>query len=249
LLDHGLGFNVATLALVVGMVVSRMIVTLVSMAPGIVSITWRHKLRATVHTIPEGIVIALACLVVSRVFSFQPGYLYGLVVAVDLGSRELETERRDALLVQRTLGLVGVAMLAWFAWIPFVNAYVDGHRGLLVLLGDGIFASTFLVGIDSAILSLIPLKPAPASGLYRARRRLWLGLGAAATFLFAWIVLHPAGEFVGTLWTNEQWLHALIPFGIFGSIAVGFWLSFGRTAVAPPDGAAAPPIPEAPEPA
>jgi len=83
LLDPSFGPNLRTLALFLGVVLALIAgSTLGATADGLYRAA-RHKAGIWhLHALPSGLVVAALCVLVSRLTSFQPGYLYGLIGGV-----------------------------------------------------------------------------------------------------------------------------------------------------------------------
>jgi hypothetical protein len=110
--------------------------------------------------IPTGLLIALVCVVISRVAAFQPGYLYGVICGVSFATA-LDKRELGHTVTLASLSTVAVAILAWHLWIPVNHA--AAHTGALwpVVLAHDFLASGFTGGIVGATTGAFPLRFLP----------------------------------------------------------------------------------------
>src|SRR4029077_3570466 len=94
--------------------------------------------------LPAGLGIALVSVVVSRLTSFQPGYLYGVVAGVVFAQHLPAREEGRATAVS-VISMLAVAVAAWALW-DAVNPSAIGQTAIapLVILDD--FLASVVVG-------------------------------------------------------------------------------------------------------
>ena len=225
LLDPGFGANRATGALLGGVFVALVVAVLVAAAAGWVFRTARHQdhhwyLRA----IPSALLVAVLCVLVSRLTHFEPGYLYGVLGgAVFAGALSTKTEGR-AEAVTLTAGLA-VSLGAWLAFEPVAAAANRSGASLAVLVGDSLLGSLFIGGIEGLLFSLVPLRFLPG---YRVRQWGWVPWGVltlTTAFVFVHVLLVPEAGYLGRS-TSVSATVTLALFGAFGLASVLFWAWF-----------------------
>lgn len=226
LLKPSFGFNLSSLEDVFS--------TLLAFAFGAV-VSWfvarafRRHHRYAEHTylraLPLGLGIAAACVLVSRLSNFAPGYLYGIVVAVAFV--ETMSDRHTAhLTALSALSTLTVAVAAWLIWIPVNHlAKGAGSNGIEVVLDD-MLASIFVGGLVGTVVNLLPLRGLPGGTLVGWRRDAWAAVCFVALFLLVDVELapdsgpsHPGGAPVVT---------AVVLFLVFGGLSFGFREYFRR---------------------
>src|SRR5581483_1446549 len=75
LLDPGAGLHRQTAVLFAGMVAALLVVTVVFALPSLLMMRARHHEWGSLYALPAGLVIAAACVALSRLVHFQPGYV------------------------------------------------------------------------------------------------------------------------------------------------------------------------------
>ncbi len=131
------------------------------------------------HALPFGLVIGAACVLVSRVIGFQPGYLYGVVVAATL-SRPLTEDEDVVHTVVASLATLALSVVAWIVWIPVHPAFAGG--GFFREVASNSLAAIFGGGIVGVAISLTPIRFLPGFNLFKKRRLVWFGLEMLALF-------------------------------------------------------------------
>ncbi len=187
----------------------------------------RHRYQAggRVHAALWTLVLAAACVLVTRVTAVQPGYVYGIIAGfVFRMALTTEDQGQMAFRGMGTLALVGIA--AWFLRIPF-----EPSSGLLAA-GPGravsdVLARIFVTSVEAVAIGLVPLPFLDGDPLWRWSKLRWAALWALALALFAHVIVYPVtlsqpNPSVTTLVTVVATTVA------YGAIAVGFWWFFWR---------------------
>ncbi len=218
-LDPNFGVNVASLELYAGMVLSMLAGIAVG---GSVSELYHRRrfgpVRRHLRALPLGLVLGLLCVVVSRVTSFQPGYLYGVVVGVAF-DRTLSARESGHVAALSTLAVVCVSVLAWVVWVPLnAHAAAAGAFPLLIVFDD-LLAALVVGGLVGTVIGLLPLRFLPGGTIREWDPRVWIALFGAAVFgLVEFVIRSPAaggGHHSGLVVT-------LVLFVLFAGVSVGF---------------------------
>jgi hypothetical protein len=225
LLDPEFGANRPTTALLIGVFVALLAAVAVATLAAWVFRTARHRphhwyLRA----IPSGLLVAVACVLVSRLTNFAPGYLYGLLGgAVFAGVLEKRTEGRTETVTQ-IAGLLA-ALGAWIAFEPVAHAANGAHPSLGILVADSLLACLFIGGITGMLFSLIPLRFLPGHRVQQWGWVPWALLTAVTLYLFVHVLLVPSGGYLGHS-TSASTNVTIALFTAFGVLSMGFWAWF-----------------------
>lgn len=158
-----------------------------------------------------GLFIAVACVVLSRVFALQPGYIYGIPVGLFIGL-ELGGRREGFLEFWSFFWLTIAAIAAWMLG-PKLAAFP--------VLAD-LANVLYVVLIEAVFIELLPLPRFGGMAVFRWRRLLWTGQFAIVTFL----AFHTLWNPTGTLSVDEV-PPALGVLLLLGSFFVGVLVVWG----------------------
>jgi hypothetical protein len=185
----------------------------------------RHRTsRWALKPIPSALLVAVACVVISRVVGFQPGYLYGLIGgAVFLIALDQKEEGRSEVAVM-TAGLI-LAFLAWSVFGALAAQANEPDPAFGVLVADSLLAGLFIAGIEGLLFSLIPLRFLPGYRLKAWSWWAWVLLTVIVTFAFVSVLLRPSSGYLGRS-TQASVTLTLVLFAAFGAASILFWLYF-----------------------
>ena len=221
LLDPRFGLNPRTLALFAGAALALTAGTVVAaIAAGAYRMA-RHKAGSwQLHALPTGLLVAALCVLVSRLASFQPGYLYGLIGGVTFSAALSLREEAHTVAVTSLVTLV-VSITAWLLWVPVSTASAADPTAFGWALLSNFLAALFISGIVGLLIGLVPLRFLPGEKLAKWHRGAWgMIFGLAGLALFE-IMLRPqsAGSHVASVpfWTTVGLFVA------FGAASVLFW--------------------------
>ena len=177
----------------------------------------------TLRALPAGLAVAAACVVVSRLSGFQPGYLYGVVCGV-VFARQLSRSEQGHVVALTTLGTLAVAVVAWFLWVP-VNSLASGSQPFVgAVFLDDLLASVFVSGVVGSVIALLPLEFLPGATLRRWRLDAWFAVFGAAFFLLVEVMLRPHGSRS----SSTPLVTTVVLFVVFAALSIGFREHFAR---------------------
>ena len=114
----GFGFNLRSAATYVAVVLSILVGIAVGATVGAVYRRLRHHpVEARFHALPAGLAVAATCVLISRLSSFEPGYLYGVIASLAFQGTLAKNEQGHAVALSAIAGLT-VAVVAWLVWVP-----------------------------------------------------------------------------------------------------------------------------------
>jgi F0F1-type ATP synthase assembly protein I len=211
-LDPGFGSEPSSLPMYVGTLLGLGAVTVVAIAvPRLVG-AGRGRPRA----LPLTLVVGLACVVVSRLTGFVPGYLYGLIVAVEL-TRALGPQAEGRLAALATALLLGISGLAWLAL-----AVVPADGGLVTATVSTALAALLVAGLEGVVFGLVPLRFLPGAAIWASSRAAWAALYAIGVFGFLHVLLDPDGGYLASSAQTPLATIVALLLG-FGVASVLFW--------------------------
>ena len=223
-LDPGAGFNLTTAAEVLGLIGALAVITGThDIARGAYMRRRFHK-RGRLITFPGAIIFAIALVVVSRIFNFEPGFIFGLTTGIAFSDSLSEREDGHGLAIA-SLFVLAVSFAAWFIWIPVKGAAeASSNPGFMIVTLDTLLATVWVAGIQSVVFSLIPIRFMDGLKVALWSRLVWLGIYVFALFVFVHTVLHPRDNQVGN--SSASVLYLSIMLGAFTLLAGSLWLFF-----------------------
>ncbi|HWW09742.1 MAG TPA: FGLLP motif-containing membrane protein [Candidatus Acidoferrales bacterium] len=224
-LDPSFGLSWKSVETYVGLALALLVTVSV---PGVAAGSYRRfrgSSRAfALLALPAGLGIALVSVVVSRLTSFQPGYLYGVVAGVVFAQHLPAREEGRATAVS-VISMLAVAVAAWALW-DVVNPSAIGQTAIapLVILDD-FLASVVVGGLVGTVIGLLPLQFLPGGRIAAWHRGAWAAVFIAALFGLAGILLWPnRGGHPGT----APLVTVVALFVVFGGSSVASWWYFER---------------------
>lgn len=221
LLDPNFGFNQASLEMVLGALVALAFTTAVYTT---VHATAAHRISKAwggFHVYRGGIAIAVFCVLLSRLTTAQPGYMYGVILGYALNrSVELKPHHRGRLAALGFSVVLATSVLVWIAWSPVKTAHSSAFP--MVVLSTAMSA-IFVAGMTSLVFSLVPVRFLDGEHVYRWHRGAWLALFGAGMFLFVHVVLNAASSAADP---HRSYAVAISLFVSFGVISMAFWAYF-----------------------
>jgi hypothetical protein len=234
-LDPTFGFSLNSVATLLGLAFGLVIILLAYGLP-LFYFSRSHRIGLTVRALPATLLVAIACVLVSRLSDFQPGYLYGLVVGFFFAtavSRETEGKAEAA-----AAGVsLGAALVAWVT-LAFLRGGLGPGGELVATFLQAATVTVVVAGLENAVFAMLPLRFLPGEAVYNWNRRLWvvlLGLGVVG---FTHVLLNPtsgAGYLADS--TRTSFFTMVVLLVAFGLASVLFWAWFRfRPSGAPHEG-------------
>ncbi|GIH08204.1 hypothetical protein Rhe02_62710 [Rhizocola hellebori] len=256
--DPRAGFNGSTAMVLAALAVTVPVVTLAYALPKEWYVRWRMKQSGPFRAVPAGLGLAFALAAVSRLAAFVPGYTYGLIGTFD--PRNDPQARKPRENVEAAGILIGVAVtlaLAGFAFWRLNDVHASAslpQADLVLKLEDAIYCSLFVLGVQTVVFGLLPLRGMDGGRLRRWQESAaprwsrwgWVGGYTVASFLFLHALILNREAAVG----SPEWIptlaRALGIFIAFAALSFAFrgWFTLsgrpGRLAVPEPESAPEP---------
>ena len=168
-----------------------------------------------------GVVLAVICVAVAKLFSAQPGYIYGVMLGYTLRDFQVPKQHTGRL-VATGYGLVLVVSLAaWVMWTP-VKAAAATSTAIPIIVASSILAGIAMGGMSSMVFGLLLLRFLDGHTLLSWQRALWVAIFGIGMFLFIHVVLNStAASAQGRSYTG-----AIAFFAAFGLASIAFWAYF-----------------------
>ena len=238
-LDPDFGFDRVSLALLLGLVIAFLVATLTfELVDG--AHARRRGAEGYLRLFPAALVVAFVCVLLSRLVHFKPGYLFGLVAGFTILRGRLSEDDQGRGLGLAALALLGVCLVAWFAWIPLDHAAEGTSPGFWTLVGDAALAGIFVTGLEALVFQLVPLRFLDGAKLKAWSTLAWAALFTLTIFGFLQVLLRPAETGYADTAPRESLATAIVLFVVFALGTVSFWAFFrirGPRAAPAPAGA------------
>jgi len=206
------------LATFVGMLVGILLVTAAFAAP-VVLAHRRMGDRWSLKVVPLSLLIGVACVLLSRLTDFQPGYLYGLLIGLAF-ARELSAADEGR---ATAIGAAVMLVVAFAAWLG-LGAMPDGDGFGLVAARTSL-AALMVAGLEGVVFGLLPMRFLPGEPLYAWNRILWGALLAVGAFAFFHILINPASGYLSDSSRTPLFTVLALLIG-FSAVSVAFWAWF-----------------------
>jgi hypothetical protein len=224
LLSPGFGFDRSSLALLLGLMVGLAIVTLGFGLPGLLYMRLRSGDKGELRVLPGTVVLAAVCVLLSRTFNLQPGYLYGLIGGFAY-HRHLSRSEEGRMTALASAFMLLLSLGAWAVKEPVSAAAAGPHPGFWVLAVEASLGAVFVLGLESHVFSLLPVRPLPGSRLRGWSRRAWDVLFGLGLLAFVHVLLRPGSGYVADPKVSSLGTVVAI-FILTGLLSLAFWCYF-----------------------
>lgn len=218
-LDPHVAFDEATISMVLGIGLAIGIAVLVG---GTASRRFVKKIKGDegkLRAYPAALIVALVCVLISRIANFQPGYLYGIVAGIAFTASLATDEDGKSAARAAVAGLVA-AVVAWIVWIPIGNSASGADANIVVLTLDAFLAAMFVGGLQALVFGFVPIRYLPGAKVWAWSKAVWLLLFGIGSFGFLHVLLHPDSGYDGSLEVM------LVLFLVFATASGAFWAYF-----------------------
>ncbi|MGA4539988.1 FGLLP motif-containing membrane protein [Uniformispora flossi] len=223
--DPDSGFNAKTGILLLGFLIAAPIVIIAYAWPGEQVAKRASQVPGALKTIPPALILAFFCTLLSRLSDFVPGYVFGLVLGyVALRERQLSRSQEGRGVLFGAIAVLVVSGAAW-AGLEFLHDKAterNANTGLLI--ADTVLGTIFIMGLETVIFGLVPLRFLDGAKLRKWNLWVWLGTYALAIALFVHVLVLNSGTAGSDNDTSTT--AALVLFAGFGGVAVLFWAYF-----------------------
>lgn len=228
-LDPNFGFNRTSLWLYLGQCLGIGIVTLSSQLPVVVDGIVQGR-RIRLQVLAGGMIIAIVCVLTSRLVGLSPGYCYGLI-AIFLVNPHVTEKDWGRIHAISSLVVLVVSTSAFFLTVPVFHLATMANPSPVWLILNPALNVTFLAGFASLAFGMFPLPFLAGRYVAKWNRWAWLGITLAGLIGFVAVLMSP-----GSGSSNELHHIALVPllvaFVVFAALSLGLMLYFHRRAAA-----------------
>jgi hypothetical protein len=222
LLDPSIGFDAHSLWVVVGLLAGLLITSLIFALPTAAYRWARFHERPVIRTLPWTILIAIGCVLLTRLTAFQPGYLYGLLIGFTFAG-ELSVRDEGRATAIASAWVMVLTVVAWFG-LAIVRGSTDPD-GVAATIGAAALTTVVVAGFEGLVFGLLPLRYLPGAAVFAWSRRTWTALFALSAFGFLHVLVNPQSGYLADT-TRTPMLTIVILFAIFGIVSVALWSYF-----------------------
>lgn len=222
-LSPTLGFDSASLATFLGFLVALAVILISFELPGLLEHRRVTGEMGRLRVLPWTLILAAAFVVVSRLATLQPGYLWGVVLGVVFLRPVTDVdEGREA--AAGALWTLAVSIAAWMA-LGWIRGPAGTDLSFTTRVVQTALAAIVVSGLEAVAMGLLPFRFMPGAAVYRWNRLGWALLCGASLFAFIHILVGPTSGYLSDL-TAPAWLAAMGIFAAFGVLTVLFWAWF-----------------------
>ncbi len=217
-LDPSFGPNGESVAVFVGLLIGVVVTTLGFALPTLVIRRAKSKEWGRLRALPIALIVGVACVVLSRVIGFVPGYLYGIVLGFAF-TREVSEQDEAREVAVSAVVLLAVAILSWVA-LGAIRAG-DG-AGFGSDVGEAGLATITVAAFEALTIGLLPLRGLPGKTLFANRKKWWIVIWGIAVLAFFHALVNPQSGYLAesTLVPVATTIALLI---VFAGVSVGMW--------------------------
>ncbi|MDQ3896399.1 MAG: hypothetical protein M3326_03945, partial [Actinomycetota bacterium] len=224
LLNPAFRFDRSTIGAALGLAVAMGIVTLAFDVPSLAYVRRHYGDWGRLVILPGTLLIAAACVVLSRAVHFLPGYFYGLIAGLAF-RRQVAASVRGRLAAVSTVLVLALSIGSWLAMAPVSRAADKPGASLGLLVLEATLGGIFWCGLDSLVIGLLPLRFLQGSEVRAWSRRGWLVLFVLTQLAFVHILLRPNTGYVADT-THSPTAIVIALFVGFALFSVAFWAYF-----------------------
>jgi hypothetical protein len=220
-MQPGSGFDAATAVGALGLSLATGAVVLASDLFEVNYVRRRYRERATPIALPGALVIAVACVLLSRAVGFQPGYFYGLLGGLAL-SRKLQRDESGRIAARTVAFLLFLSFVAWLALQPVAAAAAENGKTFGTILVENILGGIFWTALDSLVIAMLPMRLLQGEKVIGWSRAAWAGLYGLTLLAFVHILLRPSTGYVANTSVSPPYVVVGL-FVAFALFSFAFW--------------------------
>lgn len=220
-MQPGSGLDASTAWGALGLSLATGFVVVASDLPEVLHVRRRYRERAVPIALPGALIVAVACVALSRAVHFQPGYFYGLLGGLAL-SRTLDRDESGRLAARSVVFLLFLSLASWLALLPVSAAAAETGRTLGTIFTENVLAGIFWAALDSLVIAMLPLRLLQGAKVVGWSRAAWAALYGLTLLMFVHILLRPSTGYVSDTSVSPPY----VVIGLFVAFAVfsfGFW--------------------------
>jgi hypothetical protein len=222
LLDPSIGFDPHSLWVVLGLLLGLVVTSLIFALPTAAYRWARARERPAIQVLPWTILVAIGCVLLTRLTAFQPGYLYGLLIGFTFAG-ELSVRDEGRATAIASAWVMALTVGAWFG-LAVVRGASD-PEGAIATLAATALTTVVVAGFEGLVFGMLPLRFLPGAAVFAWSRRTWTALFVLSAFGFLHVLINPRSGYLADT-TRTPMLTIVVLFVVFGLLSVGLWAYF-----------------------
>jgi hypothetical protein len=224
LLSPDFGLNLSSLALVIGFSAAIAITTAGFGLPANYLMKRHFGEGGRLGVLPGTLIVSIAFVGISRLLHLQPGLIYGLVAGFSFRV-DLDDKEEGRLTAVSSFFVLVICLLAWLAQIPLFGSASAPDAKFWVIALEACLAGVFVIGLESLMIGLLPLRFMRGLKVARWSRIAWLGLVLLTVTCFVHILVRPTSGFVSPY--QGRTAISFMAFCVLLAVgSIGFWAYF-----------------------
>jgi hypothetical protein len=219
LLDPGFGTDLSSVASYAGLLAGLVVVLAAFELPGLLMHRRRTGEFGAFRALPWTLMAGAACVLVSRLAGFEPGYLYGVLLGV-VFRRPQQTDDDGRQAAAGALVTLIVALGAWFALGWLRTNLTDAS--FLRVAGETALAAVVVAGLESVAFGMMPFRFLDGAAVRDWNRVAWAVLFGLGVFAFVHVLIGPQSGYLAEL-APAGLIAALTVFAAFALLSLGVW--------------------------
>jgi hypothetical protein len=195
IIDARFGFNWTSLALVAGMSMALLVLTIAWWLPYMIHMRRHHHEWGALDVVWGSLAVGGASVLLSRLLNFLPGFLFGVLAGLEFET-ELEDKIEGRMSALCSLSMTLTALGAWFLSVPVSAAASHGSPAVILVVLSSALVTIFMCGLESAVFALLPLKFMEGRYIVSWSKIAWVSIFGTGAFLFVHILLRPSTGYV-----------------------------------------------------
>jgi hypothetical protein len=226
LLDPSFGLNAASVPTFLGMLIG-LVVVLAAFDLPLANFYRKRSIEFWLHALPATALVSVACVLISRLTDFHPGYLYGLVIAT-FAAKKLDSATEARLIAIGTLSTIAVAVVAWFGLgivSPLAAATPD--PGPVLVIAQTVLSMVVVAGVELAAFGMLPVSFLAGESVRAWNKPVWAVLVGLGWIGFLIVILNPRNGYLADT-THTPLVTIVFLLACFSLGSVAFWWYFKR---------------------
>jgi hypothetical protein len=219
LLDPGFGTDLSSVASYTGLLAGLVVVLTAFEVPGLLMHRRRTGEFGALRALPWTLVAGAACVLVSRLAGFEPGYLYGVLLGV-VFHRPQQTDDDGRQAAAGALVTLLVALGAWVA-LGWIRANLT-DASFVRVAGETALAAVVVAGLESVAFGMMPFRFLDGAAVRDWNRVAWALLFGLGVFAFVHVLIGPQSGYLAEL-APAGLVAALTVFAGFALLSFGVW--------------------------
>ncbi|HEX2118124.1 MAG TPA: FGLLP motif-containing membrane protein [Acidimicrobiales bacterium] len=207
-----------------GLTIAIGIITLAYDIPSLAWVRRNYGDWGRLVILPGTILIGVACVILSRVVHFLPGYFYGLIAGLAF-RRQIADAVKGRLTALSVVVVLALSVTSWLAMAPVSAAADKPGASLSLLILEAMLGGIFWCGLDSLVIGMLPLRFLGGSDVRAWSKAGWVVLFVLTQMAFVHILLRPSTGYVADT-THSPTAIVIFLFVLFALFSIAFWAYF-----------------------